>query len=151
MVVNGLGWVSKEREVMSDMKINWKKKLTSRKFWVAGAGLASGIVIFICGNQELAAQISSLILSAASVVAYIIGEGLADASYNSSNGTVTTKTINSNTTVDYFHNTNTPLPEGSVQVNGVDIEQTEIAGSKCVFVTPQVTCKDGITVDGKED
>ena len=60
-------------------KINWKRKLTSRKFWVAIVGLVTGIMVF-CGRPESeAAQVGALILQAASVVAYIIGEGLADA------------------------------------------------------------------------
>lgn len=61
------------------MKIDWKRKLTSRKFWLAVIGFVTGILI-ACGMSEAeAAQIGGLIMSGASVVAYIIGEGMADA------------------------------------------------------------------------
>ena len=59
--------------------IDWKRKLCSRKLWVAVAGLISGVML-ACGLSENAAgQASALILSAASVLGYLLGEGLADA------------------------------------------------------------------------
>ena len=61
------------------MKIDWVSKLTSRKFWVAVAGLISGLIIFFGGAEATATQVTALIMSAASVVAYILGEGLIDA------------------------------------------------------------------------
>ena len=56
------------------------RKLTSRKLWVAVAGLVSGIMIYRGAGQSEAAQVSALILQGASVIAYCIGEGLADSS-----------------------------------------------------------------------
>ena len=61
--------------------IDWKSKLTSRKFWVAVVGLVSGLIIAFGGNAETVETVSGCIMSAASVVAYIIGEGLADAQH----------------------------------------------------------------------
>lgn len=61
------------------MKIDWKRKLTSRKLWMALAGLVSGLVVALGGTEAAGTQISGLILSAASVIAYIVGEGLVDA------------------------------------------------------------------------
>ena len=61
------------------MKIDWKRKLTSRKFWLAVAGLVTGLVVAFHGSAELAETITGVIMSAASVVAYIVGEGLTDA------------------------------------------------------------------------
>ena len=61
------------------MNIDWVSKLTSRKFWVAVAGLISGLIIFFGGAEATATQVTALIMSAASVVAYILGEGLIDA------------------------------------------------------------------------
>ena len=59
--------------------IDWKRKLSSRKLWVAFAGLVSGLMM-ACGlSESAAAQASALILSAASVLGYLLGEGLADA------------------------------------------------------------------------
>ena len=59
--------------------IDWKAKLTSRKFWMAIAGFVTGIVAFIQHPTSDAQAISGLIMAFGSVVAYIIGEGLADA------------------------------------------------------------------------
>ena len=61
-------------------KIDWKRKLTSRKFWMAIAGFVSMLVVAFGGSENQATQITSLIMAGAAVVAYIIGEGLADAS-----------------------------------------------------------------------
>lgn len=60
------------------MKIDWKKKLTSRKFWVAIAGFISGLIIAFTGDETTAATVSGCVMSAASVIGYMIGEGLAD-------------------------------------------------------------------------
>ncbi len=61
------------------MKINWKRKLTSRKLWVAIAGFVAGLIVLGNGTQETADKISGSILSGAAVVGYIVGEGLTDA------------------------------------------------------------------------
>lgn len=60
------------------MKIDWKRKLTSRKFWVAIAGFVSGLIIAFTGDETTATTISGCVMSAASVIGYMIGEGLAD-------------------------------------------------------------------------
>lgn len=60
------------------MNIDWKRKLTSRKLWAAVAGFVSGLLIFLGHSQSEATQIAALIMSGASVVAYCVGEGLAD-------------------------------------------------------------------------
>ena len=60
------------------MNIDWKRKLTSRKLWAATAGFVSGLLIFLGYPKEVAVQIAALIMSGASVVAYCVGEGLAD-------------------------------------------------------------------------
>ena len=60
-------------------KIDWIRKLTSRKFWAAIVGFVTGLLIYLGKSEADAAQIGALIMSAASVVAYILGEGLIDA------------------------------------------------------------------------
>lgn len=60
--------------------INWKSKLTSRKLWVAVAGLVTGLIIAFGGDDATAETVSGCILAGASVIAYIVGEGLVDAS-----------------------------------------------------------------------
>ena len=59
-------------------KIDRKKKLTSRKLWLAVAGLTVSVVTLVSGNAELAERIGALVLAAASVVGYLIAEGLVD-------------------------------------------------------------------------
>ena len=61
------------------MKNEIIRKLTSRKFWAAIVGFVTGLLIYLGKTEAETAQIAALIMSAASVVAYIVGEGLADA------------------------------------------------------------------------
>ena len=60
------------------MNIDWKRKLTSRKLWVAIAGFVAGLIVAFGGESTIAETVSGCILSGAAVVAYIIGEGLID-------------------------------------------------------------------------
>jgi hypothetical protein len=60
--------------------MDWKRKLTSRKFWAAVAGFVTGVVVFIKSPTSSPEAITSLIMSAGTLIAYIIGEGLADSS-----------------------------------------------------------------------
>lgn len=60
------------------MKIDWKKKLTSRKLWMAVAGFVTGVMLlFTAGATE--ETITGCVMALGSVVAYIVGEGLTDA------------------------------------------------------------------------
>lgn len=59
--------------------INWKRKLASRKFWTAVASFTSMMIMATGGTQGTAEQVTALIMAGASVVAYIIAEGLTDA------------------------------------------------------------------------
>ena len=60
------------------MNIDWKRKLTSRKFWMAVAGFVTGLILAFNGSAETAETVSGCIMSGASVIAYIVGEGLTD-------------------------------------------------------------------------
>jgi len=65
------------------MKITWDvvvKKLTSRKFWLAVASFVSSLIIAFGGTQSDSTQVAAIIMAGATVIAYIIGEGLIDAS-----------------------------------------------------------------------
>ena len=59
--------------------IDWKHKLTSRKLWLAVAGFVVGVLAMFGVDANMAQQISGVIMSLGSVVAYIVGEGLVDA------------------------------------------------------------------------
>lgn len=63
------------------MKIDWKRKLTSRKLWVAIAGFVSGLIVAFGGTESTAAMVSGVILQGASVIGYLMAEGLADAAH----------------------------------------------------------------------
>lgn len=64
------------------MKIDWKRKLTSRKLWMAVAGFAAGLIVAFGGSENTANTVSGCIMSGAAVIAYAIGEGLADGGNN---------------------------------------------------------------------
>lgn len=61
------------------MKIDWTKKLTSRKFWVAIIGFITPLLIGFGMAEESVTQITSIIMSGGTLVAYIIAEGMTDA------------------------------------------------------------------------
>ena len=55
------------------------RKLSSRKFWLAVCALVSQLIIAFGGTEQQAAQVASIIMAGATVIAYIVAEGLADA------------------------------------------------------------------------
>lgn len=59
--------------------IDWKRKLTSRKFWLAIIGFVTAILIFFNVDKGTVEQLATIIMAGATVIGYIIGEGLADA------------------------------------------------------------------------
>lgn len=62
-------------------KIDWKRKLTSRKWWLS----LTGLIIAFGGSDETAATVSGCLMSGAAVLAYTIGEGLADSNNKEGN------------------------------------------------------------------
>lgn len=60
-------------------KINWKQKLTSRKFWVAVVGFVSSILAAVGYGENTVVMATGIIMAGASLIAYIVGEGLVDA------------------------------------------------------------------------
>lgn len=67
-------------------KENIIRKLTSRKLWVAVAGFVAGLIVALDGNAETAETVSALILQGASVLGYLLAEGLADAAHTDTKG-----------------------------------------------------------------
>ena len=66
--------------------MDWKKKLTSRKLWVALTDFIGMLIVAFGYADSVATQVTSIIMAGAGVLGYIIAEGLADAA----NGTTTT-------------------------------------------------------------
>ena len=60
------------------MKTDWKKKLTSRKFWTAIAGFVTPLLLAFGVSEDVVVQVSGIIMAGATAIAYIIGEGLVD-------------------------------------------------------------------------
>lgn len=61
------------------MKIDWKRKLTSRKFWAAVVGFVTPTLMAFGVADNTVTQVAGIIMAGATLIAYIIGEGLADA------------------------------------------------------------------------
>lgn len=59
--------------------MDWKRKLTSRKFWAAIASFVSMLIVALRGDASEAETVTGLIMAGAAVIAYIVGEGLTDA------------------------------------------------------------------------
>lgn len=65
--------------------MDWKRKLTSRKFWAMLADFIGMMLIAFHVAQDTATQITAMIMAGGGIIAYIIGEAIADAG----NATVT--------------------------------------------------------------
>lgn len=55
------------------------KKLTSRKFWAAVAAFVASLIVAFSGDSKTAETVTGIIMAGATVIAYILGEGLIDA------------------------------------------------------------------------
>lgn len=60
--------------------INWKSKLTSRKFWAAVTGFVAPLLLAFGVSENEVTEIVGIIMSGATLIAYIIGEGMVDSS-----------------------------------------------------------------------
>lgn len=59
-------------------KNDFIRKLTSRKFWLALASFVSMLIVYFTGDNSKAESVSALIIAGASVVGYLLAEGLTD-------------------------------------------------------------------------
>lgn len=59
--------------------MDWKRKLTSRKLWLAVAAFVSGLIVAFGGTESTANTVSGVLLQGAAVLGYLLAEGLADA------------------------------------------------------------------------
>ena len=62
-------------------KADLVRKLTSRKLWMSVASFVTMLIIALGGTDNDAAQVSALIMAGASVIGYVVGEGLADSNH----------------------------------------------------------------------
>ena len=59
--------------------INWGQKLTSRKFWAAIIGFVAAIMVVFNVDTLTIEQTVVMLSAGATLIAYIVGEGLVDA------------------------------------------------------------------------
>ena len=79
--------------------IDWKTKLTSRKFWVAVVGFVVPLLVAFGMTDNQAAEVASIIIAGANMIAYIIGEGIVDSSRIKTETKSTITTIKGEATV----------------------------------------------------
>lgn len=60
------------------MNINWKQKLTSRKFWAAVIGFVTTILVALNYSQLEVEQVAGILGATSTLIAYILAEGFVD-------------------------------------------------------------------------
>ena len=63
-------------------KIDWARKLSSRKLWAMIAGFIAGLMIYFGGDPERANATEGLIMSMASIIVYICAEAATDSAHS---------------------------------------------------------------------
>lgn len=58
--------------------MDWKRKFSSRKFWMAIALFVSGLILAFGGSKETADTVMGVIMQGAAVIGYLVAEGLVD-------------------------------------------------------------------------
>ncbi len=79
-----------------DTKINWKQKLSSRKFWALIVGFITPLLLAFGIADNIVAQVAAIITAGGAVIAYLFAESIVDSAretgatsvYVESNGNV---------------------------------------------------------------
>lgn len=61
------------------MKINWKQKLTSRKFWAALIGFVTAILVAFHADELTIESVTAIFSAMGLLAAYVLAEGKVDA------------------------------------------------------------------------
>ena len=59
----------------------WRDKLTSRKFWAAVVGVVISVMVAFGADDNTQEKTVGVITASATLIAYIVGEGLTDAAH----------------------------------------------------------------------
>lgn len=59
--------------------IDWKRKLTSRKFWAAIVGFVTPLLLAFGVAENVVTETVAIIMAGADVLVYILAEGYVDA------------------------------------------------------------------------
>ena len=70
-----------------------KRKLTSRKLWLAVAAFVASLILAFGGDQETATQVTGIIMAGASVISYLLSEGWVDSAREGNSDVVIEKQI----------------------------------------------------------
>ena len=60
------------------MKVDWRRKLASRKFWAAVSGVVISLMVIFGSGSEEQERIAGLIASVGTLSIYILSEGAVD-------------------------------------------------------------------------
>lgn len=60
------------------MKIDWKRKLSSRKFWAAVSGVVISAMVAFNANAESQEKVAGVISAAGTLAIYMLAEGSTD-------------------------------------------------------------------------
>ena len=74
------------------MKIDWIKKLSSRKFWICVVGFVSALLIAFNVGENTISQITAIISAFGTLVIYILSESAVDKAAAGASQNVTTTT-----------------------------------------------------------
>lgn len=67
------------------MKIDWIRKLSSRKFWMCIIGFVTPIMTAFRVPTDTATQVTAIIMGTGCLIAYILSEGYVDANHTDEN------------------------------------------------------------------
>jgi hypothetical protein len=59
--------------------INWKRKLSSRKFWALAAAFITAVLVLFNASEADIVKITAIITAGGSAITYILAEGSIDA------------------------------------------------------------------------
>ena len=63
------------------MKIDWKRKLSSRKMWAALIGVVMSVMVMFNAPEEEQAKVTGLITACSTLIIYILAESNVDAKH----------------------------------------------------------------------
>jgi heme/copper-type cytochrome/quinol oxidase subunit 2 len=63
------------------MKIDWKRKLSSRKFWAAVIGVVISVMVMFNAPEEEQTKVTGLITACSTLIIYILAESNVDAKH----------------------------------------------------------------------
>ena len=65
------------------MKIDWKRKLSSRKFWCCVIGVVISVMVMFNAPEEEQTKVTGLITACSTLIIYILAESNVDARHSS--------------------------------------------------------------------